>query len=126
MWRRGCREVVRHRYLRASLFLSAAKPLGILPKYNCPRDGRFQFMGLPAESISLYVRIKGYKLFHKNPSLDWHNESIVGRIEKDLTNFTILLEPGKWRLNEEAENAPPGTLLQPTGTPLRSANATHE
>ena len=85
-----------------------------------PLDGRFEFTGIPAESVSLYVHIKGYKLSHKNPSLDWYNHSIVGRLEKDLTDFRILLEPGKWRVNEEADEAPPGTVRQPTGLPLRS------
>ena len=84
-------------------------------------DGRFELGGVPSEAVLLSVRVRGYQFSHKNPSLDWDNGGIIGRVEKDLKNLTILLEPGEWRLNREEKDAPPGTDRQPRGLPLRSA-----
>jgi hypothetical protein len=84
-------------------------------------DGTFEVSGLPAESISLSVRMRGYKSSHKNPSLDWYNGGLVGRLEKDYDDFVILLEPGNWRYNEEMNDAPPEADRQPRELPLRSA-----
>jgi len=84
-------------------------------------EGRFEFMAVPAESVSLSVRIKGYKLSKDNPSLDWLNGRIVGRMDGDLTDLTLLLEPGEWRYNQEEEDLPAGADRQPFGKPLRGA-----
>jgi hypothetical protein len=67
------------------------------------------------------VRLKGYKLSKKNPSLDWLNGGIIGRLHGDLTDFNILLERGNWRYNEEVNDAPPGTNTYPQDQPLRGA-----
>jgi hypothetical protein len=82
-------------------------------------DGKFQFKGVPAESVSLGVRIKGYRLSKRNPSLDWLNGAIVGRVEGDASDFTVLLEPGDWQFNNE-EDRPGGDDDQPVNKPLRS------
>jgi hypothetical protein len=84
-------------------------------------DGSFKFSGVPAEAASLSVRIKGYKMSHSNPSLDWLNGGIIGIVDRDLEHFIILLEPGEWRLNREEDFAPPGANRQPRDLPLRSA-----
>jgi hypothetical protein len=83
-------------------------------------NGEFEFDGVPAESVTMSLRIRGYKLSRKNPSLDWLNGSIMGRVEKDLTDFNIIFERGDWQFNRE-EEAPPGTVTYPRDVPLRAA-----
>ena len=82
-------------------------------------DGRFVFKGVPAESVSLGVRIKGYRLSKRNPSLDWLNGRILGRVPGDVKDFTVLLEPGDWQFNN-ADDRPGGDDDQPVNKPLRS------
>jgi len=85
-------------------------------------DGRFQFKGVPAESVGLSLRIKGYKFSKRNPNLDWLNGGIVGRVDRDITDLTLLLEPGEWRYNGvEEEDLPAGAERQPRTQPLRGA-----
>lgn len=81
-------------------------------------DGRFELTDVPAESVSLGVRIKGYKFSKRNPNLDWLNGGLVGRVDGDITNLTVLLEPGEWRYNGD-EGEPPDGEVQPRGRPLR-------
>jgi hypothetical protein len=70
----------------------------------------------------LSLRIKGYKFSKRNPSLDWLNGGIVGRMDKDISDFTLLLEPGEWRFNgAEEEDLPPNADRQSSSKPLRSA-----
>lgn len=60
-------------------------------------DGSFDLEGIPRESISLGVNIRGYRLSDKNKSLDRLNGgTIVGRVEAD-TYVEILVEPGQFR-----------------------------
>jgi hypothetical protein len=82
-------------------------------------DGHFEFQGVPAESVGLSVRIKGYKFSKRNPSLDWLNGGIVGRVTRDMTDLTLLMEPGEWRHNREEEDAPANIERQPRNLPLR-------
>jgi hypothetical protein len=84
-------------------------------------DGRFEFQAVPAEPVSLNLRLGGYKLSHKNPNLDWLNGCIVGTIDRDINDLTILLEPGQWRFNLEQQDKPDGVDAQPYGQPLRGA-----
>ena len=58
-------------------------------------DGRFDSPGIPAEAISLSVRVKGYRVSSQNPSLDTLNPfQLVGRMDRDITNLVFLLEKG--------------------------------
>jgi hypothetical protein len=82
-------------------------------------EGRFEFMDVPWESVGLNLRVKGYKMSRKNPGLDWLNGGLVGRVEKDIGNFIILLEPGEWRYNGD-KGEPPNGDPQPDDKPLRS------
>jgi hypothetical protein len=84
------------------------------------RDGRFEFNGVPDESVSVGVRIKGYTFSKRNPSLDWPNGSIVGRVEKDITDLTLLMDPGDRRFFRDDE-IPSDVDRQPRNKPLRSA-----
>ena len=84
-------------------------------------EGRFEFQGVPAESVSLSLRIKGYKFSKRNPSLDWRNGGVLGRVDRDLTNLTLLLEPGEWRYNGDEGEPPGGREVQPRDKPLASA-----
>jgi uncharacterized GH25 family protein len=58
-------------------------------------DGWFEFLGVPADQVSITLRIPGYRVSAKNPSKDWLNEGrLVGRLEKAWEEFFIHLEPG--------------------------------
>ncbi len=83
-------------------------------------EGRFEFTDVPSEAVGLSVRIKGYKFSKRNPSLDWLNGGLVGRVTGDLTDLTLLMEPGEWRYNGE-EGEAPGGQSQPRDQPLRGA-----
>jgi hypothetical protein len=84
-------------------------------------DGRFEFNSVAPEAVSISLRVKGYKLSKKNPSLDWLNGGIIGQVASDISDMTILMEPGTWGYKER-ESAPPGTDLQPRNLPLRGSN----
>lgn len=83
-------------------------------------DGGFEFGGLPAEQVSLSVRVSGYRVSAKNPSKDWLNEGrLVGRLEGSLDNFIIHLEPGtRPDRNDGPQNS---SDRQPREKPLRGA-----
>jgi hypothetical protein len=49
--------------------------------YELGLDGSFKFSDVPGQSIGLSVRIKGYKFSKRNPSLDWLNGGIVGKVD---------------------------------------------
>jgi hypothetical protein len=83
--------------------------------------GRFEFQMVPAGSVSLSARLKGYKFSQRNPSLDWLNGGIVGKVDRDITNLTLLMEPGEFRYSPNAEDLPEGAETQPRDKPLRSA-----
>jgi protocatechuate 3,4-dioxygenase beta subunit len=57
-----------------------------------PPDGRFEFRNVPTSEYSLFPSVKGYHLSDKNPNLSW---VIEGRIDSDIDDFIILLDPGK-------------------------------
>jgi hypothetical protein len=80
--------------------------------------GKFVIKGVPAESVSLSIRIKGYRLSKRNPSLDWLNGSILGRVDSDVKAFTILMEPGEWERNRD-DDRPGGNDDYPVNKPLR-------
>jgi uncharacterized GH25 family protein len=82
-------------------------------------EGRFEFLGLPAESVSLSIRVTGYRISAKNPSKDWLNEGlIVGRLSGNMEDFIIHLERGP-RFGRG--DGPPDSDRQPRNKPLRSA-----
>lgn len=64
-------------------------------------DGRFKFTGLPAASIHLFVTFRDYpasgpyRLSEKNRCLNPEFPiAIEGRLDHDITDLTVLLEPG--------------------------------
>ncbi len=82
-------------------------------------DGSFEFLGVPAESVSLSVRVPGYRISAKNPSKDWLNEGlIVGRLSGNTEDFIIHLERGERFSRSEG---PPDNDRQPRDKPLRGA-----
>jgi hypothetical protein len=85
-------------------------------------DGRFVFQSVPAESVSLSARLKGYKYSHRNPSLDWLNNQIVGKVSGDITNLTLIMEPGEFRYNSNHDDIPEGVDVQPRDKPLRGVS----
>ena len=85
-------------------------------------DGNFEFHGVPAESISIGFRIRGFRLSKKNPSLDWLNGRILGKMERDIADFKILIERGDWKFNPQGDaDLPPGVEQYPREKPLKSA-----
>lgn len=86
-------------------------------------DGSFKFTGVPAESLGINVRVKGYIFSKRNPSLDWLNGGIVGKLDGDTTGLILLLEPGQWKFNNHPDNGPADGDMQPTKKPLRSVSA---
>ena len=59
------------------------------------RDGAFDVSGIPEEQISIGLSIDGYRFSEKNPSLDSNHRGLMGRVVGDISDLTILLEPGK-------------------------------
>jgi hypothetical protein len=60
--------------------------------------------------------VKGYYLSEQNPSLDPLNPfRLIGRVEKNLDDFVILLEPGEAQRNSASQRT--------HNQPLRSAPA---
>ena len=91
--------------------------------FKLEADGRFTFPSVPAESVSLIAHLPGYRFSRRNPSLDWLNNQIVGRVDHDLTNLTLELEPGEFHYTPNHDDAPEGTDLQPQDKPLRGVPA---
>jgi beta-lactamase regulating signal transducer with metallopeptidase domain len=56
--------------------------------------GGFDTTGIPSETISLSIRIKGYRVSVQNKSLDRLNFRLAGRVDHDITGFVYLLEKG--------------------------------
>ncbi len=81
-------------------------------------SGRFAFLDVPKGSVSLNVRIKGYKFSRRNPSLDRMNGSIDGRVSGNVTGLRLLLEPGDWQPELDASGVP-AAEPQPRDQPLR-------
>ncbi len=100
------------------MFLAREKAMDSLEtKLNA--DGAFEFRGVPAESVTMNVRIKDYRLSKRNPSLDWLNGAILGRVTGDIHDFTILMKPGDWQYNQ-TDDHPGGDDDYPVNKPLRS------
>ena len=81
-------------------------------------DGWFEFPGVPADQVSISVRIPGYRVSANNPNKDWLNEGrLVGRLEKAMDAFYIHLERG----DAFDPNEGPPNDRQPRDKPLQSA-----
>jgi hypothetical protein len=106
-----------------SRLLLARQGVSDLTWYKLEADGRFAFPSVPAESVSLGARLTGYRFSHRNPSLDWLNNQIVGRVDHDMTNLTLELEPGEHHYTPTHDDAAEGTDLQPRDKPLRGVPA---
>lgn len=85
-------------------------------------SGRFAFLSVPAEEVSVSARFKGYKFSRRNPSLDWWNDQIIGKVNGDITNLTLVMEPGEFHYNSNHEDIPEGVDTQPRGKPLRGVS----
>ncbi len=82
-------------------------------------EGNFEFQGVPSASLSLSLRVNGYRISAKNPSKDWLNEGlIVGRLTGNIEDFVIHLEPGQ---RFDRSDGPADQDRQPRDKPLRGA-----
>jgi hypothetical protein len=84
-------------------------------------DGVFELKDLPPGPLWISFRAQGFKFSKKIPSLDWYNGAIVGTVDKDIPDLVLPLDTGEWRYQEEQQEAPAGTNLQPNNEPLRGA-----
>jgi len=83
-------------------------------------DGRFEFRGVPEGTVAISLRIHGYAFSKKNPSLDWLNGCILGRVSGDVRELNLLMDPGAWQFNHQ-EDRPEGVDEYPADKPLRAA-----
>ena len=59
-------------------------------------DGAFRFEGVPAESVNLSCRVKGYRYTVRNASVDLRNAfRLIGKVTGNITNIILELEPGE-------------------------------
>lgn len=83
-------------------------------------DGWFEFTGVPADHVSLSVRVPGYRISGKNPNKDWLNDGrLLGRLEKSIEEFFIEFEPGA--RSERSEGPTNPSDRQPRNKPLQGA-----
>ena len=62
-------------------------------------NGGFTFHGVPAEHVTISVRVNGYHFSQFNPNLNLLNGNFIeGRAASDLHGLIILLDPGAWKL----------------------------
>ena len=92
---------------------------GDYAEINPDATGHFAFLSVPGEEVSVSARFKGYKFSRRNPSLDWWNDQIIGKADGDLTNLTLVMEPGEFHYNSNHEDIPEGVDTQPHDKPLR-------
>ena len=56
--------------------------------------GAFTFAGVHDEIVDLNVSVPGYHLSKQNHSIDLYARALEGRVDADIDNLTIVLEPG--------------------------------
>jgi hypothetical protein len=81
--------------------------------------GRFKFVGVPPEQVSVTARVPDYRLSSRNASLDRVNAfQLIGRMVTNKTDLILELEPGKDRARENEDWESAKALRQ---EPLRGA-----
>ncbi|GMV90570.1 MAG: hypothetical protein AMXMBFR82_03480 [Candidatus Hydrogenedentota bacterium] len=69
-------------------------------------SGHFEAHNLPSEEYTIGCRIPDYHLSPKNYSLDPLNKfSLMGRIDADIADLTLLFEPGKFEWQQAPQEA---------------------
>jgi len=90
---------------------------------DLPAHGRFDFANVPEESISLNLRVPGYRLSARNASFNPINPSqLAGRLQADTTNLTVLFEPGAG-VQPDLTSIPP-EAERPENLPLGGSETT--
>ena len=86
-------------------------------------DGRFSVSGLPTETFNVSTSVRGYHFSRQNRSLDLLNYTFLrGRIEHDINDLTILLEPGPLQRPDPAQRSVDAAKNHQLGeTPLDGA-----
>lgn len=85
-------------------------------------DGSFVFPAVPEESVTLSARVKGYRFSDHNPSRDWRHFGIGGRVDRDIDDLTLVMEPGDRPSSfSSTMKPPPGVEPNPRKRPLRGA-----
>jgi hypothetical protein len=87
-------------------------------------DGSFQFAGVPPESVSLSTRVKGYLFSYDNPNIEWPHRSINGRVDRNIADLTLVMEPGERGPIHSGMKPPPGVQRNNGESPLRPAKLT--
>src|SRR5581483_3150535 len=84
------------------------------------KNGNFSATGIPSESVSLSVSVKGYRMSAQNASLDRLNTgSMRGRVDQDIPNLVVLLEKGDRLPPDYNMNGPDSERV--SNRPLRGA-----
>jgi hypothetical protein len=86
-------------------------------------DGVFTVTGLPAEAVTLSLRMPGYQFSSKNRSYDPLNRRLTGKIGGDISGMELLLEPATpaSRVTRASMPSPPTRDERPENLPLRGA-----
>jgi protocatechuate 3,4-dioxygenase beta subunit len=85
-------------------------------------DGSFSFEGLPAETYTVSIRVPGYRLSEKNASYELLNNQLLGRVDGDVSELRVLLDPGKDDERRDYQNRYQRSQMQELKTqPLRGA-----
>jgi hypothetical protein len=86
-------------------------------------DGRFQLRGPSDESISLSAEVRGYRFSLTNPNINWRDRSIEGRLDRDIDDLVLVMEPGEPEYFGSGDKPPPGfdSNSKPGEQPLRAA-----
>lgn len=79
-------------------------------------QGRFEFAGAPRETVSLVLRIKGYRYSRANPNYDSLRGCLMGTIDGDVDDLVLLMEPGEYRFERDTNH------VSPAEKPFRSAS----
>jgi uncharacterized GH25 family protein len=75
-------------------------------------DGRFDLQNIPPGTYNVSSRVKGYRHAEANASFDLLNPfRLIGQLQADKTNLTILLEPGE-NLRSQSSSAAAGERPQ--------------
>ena len=95
---------------KAVMLVSCKTASDSAPELALTADGSFRFENLPTESYTISVRMPGYTVSPKNPNCLSFDARIEGRIDRDISDLVILMQPGPF---QQARPIPPGQ------TPLR-------
>jgi hypothetical protein len=85
------------------------------------KEGSFALADVPAEPITLNLRVPGYLMSPKNACLDQMRTGLMGKLDRDIDDLLILLDPGELPLTRIVKFTPPKPGESPVDRPLHGA-----